>query len=99
MLSLRRNPLTRNSGKSNQPLYFLLSGLWQELTFEAVLPHSHGFPLPVVCSPVSRWRHPFSGVSGLRKDQTEKNDEKAKSEKKFQLKTVYSFLGNRGENN
>lgn len=85
MLSLRRNLLSRNSGKSNQSLYFLLSGLWQELMFKAVLPHSHGLPSPAVCSfLVSRWRHPFSGVGGLQKDQMEeKNDKKAKSEKKF----------------
>jgi len=49
---------------------------------------------------VSKWRHSFSAVGGLWKDQIEeKNDEKAKSKKKFQLKIVYSLLGNRGGNN
>lgn len=102
MLSLRRNLLTRNSGKQNQPfLYFLFSGLWRELTSEAVLPHSEGLPPHTVCPfLVSKWRHSFSAVGGLWKDQMEeKNDEKAKSEKKFRLKTVYSLLGNRGGNN
>lgn len=68
----------------NTSLYFLLSGLWHEQKFVAVFPDSHGLPPSphphCVLFPVSKQKHPFNGVGGLRKDQIEeKDDEKAKT--------------------
>lgn len=61
-------------------------GLWQDLMSKTVLPRSPGLP-PPHCAPFPCFQvEAFSVVGGLRKDQMEKNDEKAKSEKNFSWK-------------